>query len=229
MGMFLRRGPAPKLGTPIGSLDVGATVKFNVNGTAREFLVVHQGLPSTLYDASCDGSWLLMKDIYEQRQWHSLNDNAYETSTINTYLGGDFLTKFDSNVQNAIKQVKIPYCVGAGTGATVMSGTNGLPCKGFLLGGFEVGWVDSGFQIDGAKLDYFTANSTGNSKRVATYNGSAVGWWLRTPFVTGQLPFVLSVNADGSNGRNAPRVSIGVRPAFILLASFKLTEDMLVV
>ena len=41
---------------------VGSTVKLKVNGTAREFLVVHQGKPSSLYDESCNGTWLLMKD-----------------------------------------------------------------------------------------------------------------------------------------------------------------------
>ena len=44
---------------------VGSTVKLKVNGTAREFLVVHQGKPSSLYDESCNGTWLLMKDCYE--------------------------------------------------------------------------------------------------------------------------------------------------------------------
>ena len=50
---------------------VGSTVKLKVNGTAKEFIVVHQGKPSSLYDNSCDGTWLLMKDIYENRQWHN--------------------------------------------------------------------------------------------------------------------------------------------------------------
>ncbi len=39
---------------------VGSVVKLKFNGAMREFLVVHQGRPSMLYDASCDGVWLLM-------------------------------------------------------------------------------------------------------------------------------------------------------------------------
>ena len=65
---------------------VGSTVKLKVNGTAKEFIVVHQGKPSSLYDNSCDGTWLLMKDIYENRQWHNSNVNNLENSTIHSYL-----------------------------------------------------------------------------------------------------------------------------------------------
>ena len=38
---------------------VGSTVKLTVNGKAREFIVVHQGKPSSVYDESCNGTWLL--------------------------------------------------------------------------------------------------------------------------------------------------------------------------
>lgn len=65
----------------LSSKAVGSVVKLNVNGAAKEFLVVHQGKPSSLYDDSCNGTWLLMKDIYENRAWHSSNSNSYKAST----------------------------------------------------------------------------------------------------------------------------------------------------
>ena len=80
MGMFLRRGYAQR-GTRASDLEIGQTIKLNVNGKAWDWLVVHQGLPSDIYDASCDGTWLLMKDIYENRQWNSTDSNVLETST----------------------------------------------------------------------------------------------------------------------------------------------------
>ena len=101
---------------------VGSTVKLKVNGTAREFLVVHQGKPSSLYDESCNGTWLLMKDCYESRQWHSSNSNSYKASTIHTYLNGTFLNLFDADIREVIKQVKIPYVNGTGNSA-VASGS----------------------------------------------------------------------------------------------------------
>ena len=46
---------------------VGSTVKLKVDGALKEFLVVHQGKPSSIYDDSCNGTWLLMKDCYVSR------------------------------------------------------------------------------------------------------------------------------------------------------------------
>ena len=71
-------------GSPIGSLAVGSIVKIKVDGSAKDFIVVHQGRPSGIYDNSCNGTWLLMKDIYESRQWDSSNTNDYANSTIHS-------------------------------------------------------------------------------------------------------------------------------------------------
>ena len=68
--------------TTIGTFAVGKTITLNVSGKAKEFIVVHQGKPSSLYDDSCNGTWLLMKDIYENRVWQSGNINKYESSDI---------------------------------------------------------------------------------------------------------------------------------------------------
>ena len=48
----------------LGTKAVGSIVKLKVGGTAKEFLVGHQGKPSSMYDESCDGTWLLMKDSF---------------------------------------------------------------------------------------------------------------------------------------------------------------------
>ena len=49
----------------LSSKAIGSTIKLKVNGSAKDFIVVHQGKPSSVYDDSCNGTWLLMKDIYE--------------------------------------------------------------------------------------------------------------------------------------------------------------------
>lgn len=48
----------------LGAKAVGSIVKIKVNGAAKDFIIVHQGKPSSVYDDSCNGTWLLMKDIY---------------------------------------------------------------------------------------------------------------------------------------------------------------------
>jgi len=44
----------------LSTKSVGSIVKIKISGTLRDFIVVHQGKPSSIYDASCDGTWLLM-------------------------------------------------------------------------------------------------------------------------------------------------------------------------
>ena len=211
----------------LASKSVGDIVKLKVNGTAKEFIVVHQGKPSSVYDESCNGTWLLMKDIYENRVWQSGNVNKYESSDIHTYLNNTFLNLFDSNIKNAIKQVKIPYRKNGGSGGTDQSGANGLPCKVFLLSGYELGWTNinlSYFPVDGAKLDYFTASSGGDSKRIAYLNGSAVIWWLRSPN-TINTRNVLGVSYNGSYSGGEASVSYGIRPALILPPDMKVDSS----
>lgn len=228
MGMFLRRGPAPHI-TRMSALEIGRSIKLNLNGTPWDWLVVHQGLPSAIYDASCDGTWLLMKDIYENRQWNNTRANVLETSTVQSYLNGNFLNLFDGNIKGAIKQVKIPYRSGGGSGGTNQSGANGLLTKSFLLSGYEVGWTTSNnsyFPVDGAKLDYFTASIGGNSKRIANLNGSATDWWLRSQF-TGNVTYVWDVKSNGDYDVSGASVSYGIRPAIILPSDMLVTDDML--
>lgn len=203
----------------IGSLAVESSVWMNVNGVRTEFVIIHQGNPDpSLYDASCDGTWVMMKDIYESRQWHSSNSNAYANSTIHSYLNSTFLNLFEADIKAQIKQVKIPYVNGTGSSA-VASGANGLSCKIFLLSGYEVGWTTSDnsyFPVDGAKLDYFTASSGGNSKRIANLNGSATLWWLRSPY-TYHASNVWLVRTNGNcDNYHGASDSRGIRPACIL-------------
>lgn len=204
----------------ISTLAVGSSVYLNVGGTRTEFLVVHQGLPSSMYDASCNGTWLLMKDCYEKRQWHSSNVNKLESSDIYSYLNGPFLNLFDSNIRDAIKQVKIPYRQNGGSGGSDQSGANGLPCKVFLLSGPEAGFTSKNIDhspVDGTKLSYFESGTDGSArvKRIAKLNGSADGWWLRSP-PTNSDRNAECVDTDGYPASYLVPDSYGIRPALVL-------------
>jgi hypothetical protein len=181
-----------------------------------------------MYDSSCNGTWLLLKDIYTTRTWDSSN-NDYKNSDIHSYLNGTFLNLFDNDIKNAIKQVKIPYQNGTGSGGSVASGANGLSCKIFLLSGYEVGFSTSDssyFPRDGAKLSYFSSGtgSAANNKRIANYNGSATYWWLRSPS-TLSTNYVWSVNSNGSYDYWSYRNTYGVRPALVLDSSLSVSDD----
>ena len=211
----------------LSSKAIGSTIKLKVNGSAKDFIVVHQGKPSSVYDDSCNGTWLLMKDIYENRAWHSSNTNDYANSTIHSYLNSTFLNLFESNIKNAIKQVKLPYRKGSGTSTTVTSGSNGLSAKIFLLSAtetsFSFSYMPSG---EGAELAYFKgcADNSSDSKRVAKLNGSATDWWLRSPYCN-NFSSALSVNSNGDWLNYVCSYSYGIRPALILPSTLLVSDD----
>ena len=212
----------------LSSKAIGSTIKLKVNGSAKDFIVVHQGKPSSVYDDSCNGTWLLMKDIYENRQWHSSNTNDYANSTIHSYLNSTFLNLFESNIKNAIKQVKLPYRKGSGTSTTVTSGSNGLSAKIFLLSATETSFNFSSYMPsgEGAELAYFKgcADNSSDSKRVAYLNGSATNWWLRSPGC-GLFSLALYVVSRGDWYGNYCSGSYGVRPALILPSTLLVSDD----
>lgn len=228
--IFLHRASAVSTEIRAGDLEVGQEVLLHENGVPANYLVVHQGLPSDLYDASCEGTWLLRKDIAENRVWDSGNSNVLETSDIQAYLNGDWLEKYDAGVQSAIKQIKLPYRKNGGSGGTDQSGANGLSCKIFLLSGYEVGWNQSdGFvlPVDGAKLSYFESGTTADSaknKRIAKLNGRAAMWWTRTQVVdtTNALRYVNTIGTSNGGSANG---SCGLRPALILPYDFTFQES----
>ena len=212
----------------LSSKAIGSTIKLKVNGSAKDFIVVHQGKPSSVYDDSCNGTWLLMKDIYENRQWHSSNTNDYANSTIHSYLNSTFLNLFESNIKKAIKQVKLPYRKGSGTSTTVTSGSNGLSAKIFLLSATETSFNFSSYMPrgEGAELAYFKgcADNSADSKRVAYLNGSATDWWLRSPNCN-YFSRALYVNSNGGWSSRSCSSSYGIRPALILPSTLLVSDD----
>lgn len=207
----------------LGSKAVGSIVKLKENGVLTDYLVVHQGLPSSMYDASCNGTWLLRKDIAEIRRWNNIG-NDYATSEINVYLSGTFLNRFDTNIKNAIRSIKIPYRPDSGVSAIVNSGSAGLPVKAFLLAHREVGGgYNSYAPDDGARLSHFSEGYSppDTTKRIATLNGTNIFWWLRTPYRE-KTALVWGVDTNGRLGKNGNGMGVvadsgvGVRPALIM-------------
>ena len=181
--------------SPIGNLPIGASVFMNVNGVRTEFLVVQQGKPSGSwswgdetysYDSSCNGTWLLMKDVYpvEMKYYDGATHLfGYRNSTIHSYLKNTFFYLLDSNIQSVVKQVKLPLEYG---------GT--LDTNVFLLSAYELGvYEDEGSDgnplppISGRKLDYFLqdgyypqSNTKANEKRKCYNNGTLAVYPTRT-------------------------------------------------
>lgn len=211
----------------LGNVAVGSIVKLKENGSPQNYIVVHQGLPSSLYDSSCNGTWLLRQNNLKNQQWN--NDyNTYDSALIQNELYGIANNVIDSDIGAKIKTIKIPYCVGNGS-SIVNSGANGLSCKVFLLSVYEVGWTtrdNDRFPVDGAKLSYFESGtgSSANNKRIAKLNGSARDWWLRSPEVIGTRG-VFYVNPNGLWGSVRAEYSCDVRPAMVMPTDLLLDDS----
>ena len=217
-------------GIPIGTLQVGSVIKIGVNGKSYDFLVVNHGIPSnsSLYDSSCDGTWLLMKDIYNIYRFGKYSSkNTYDESDIKTYLDGTFLNLVDENIRNAIMQVKIPY---SAKDKKIHIGADGLQAKVFILSCYEVGFTTSDgsrYAEDGAKLEYFDegTGTSANNKRIAELDGSKTIWWSRSTSHSTMDPGVLTILTSGSGGSSSATNSEGSRPAFILPSTFPVIQN----
>ena len=237
--------------TPVNNLSVGNSVYMNVNGVRTEFLIIHKGNPDTsLYDSSCDGIWLLMKNCYEQRAFriytvyepdHS-NFNEYtESSQIQQYLNNEVYAKFDYNIQQIIKQVKIPsrkYGSDSDSISSVYSGAYGVSAKVFLLSFTEIYSSDlsygpnTSWNGEGVPLSYFSSNE----KRIAKMNNNPVYWWTRTPCFGSNAAngSTMIVSYTGSLGYEHPTLDVNsvngkpycIRPAIIVPNSTKCDSNM---
>ena len=220
-----------------GALAVGDSVWLNVDGVLTEFLVIQQGKPnSTLYDDSCNGTWLMMKDLYVKQVW-GFSDANYSQSSVHEYLNGAFIGLLDSYVEAQIKQVKIPYIYyeefyndredDYEYPEVTKYGADGLSTKVFLLSGCEIGVTLGGdnyndrtpMPVDGACLEYFngTSHMGSDAKRVALYGEASAEWWLRTPlFDTDAFVYYVTQYGTATDASMFSSPMYGVRPTFIL-------------
>lgn len=197
--------------TKIGSLPVGSSVFMNEGKTRTEFIVAHQGLPSTKYDDSCNGTWLLRKSLGTSIGWGILAGATYAASPVHRYLNNEYISLFDDSIKNIIKQVKIPYS-GEHPTHTYYTGSDGLLVKAFCLSSAEISYPTTGSNKEGAVLSYFTSDAT--AKRSTGYE-----WYLRSP-VVGSHSEMYFVNTNGLMGSvNMSTHAYYIRPALILPSS----------
>jgi hypothetical protein len=203
----------------LGEQAVGNIVKLNMGGTATEFIVVHQGNPySGIYDSSCDGTWLLIRYLYPTMQFGS--DNNYKNN-LHPYLNSTIYDKFDADIKAVLKNVKIPYTNDAGS---VVTGAYGLSTYVFALSAIETFSTSTALvQTDGYILDYFRSHD-----RIAELDGTATGWWLRTPHKTNST-YMGYVSATGDIYTSWVFSKYGIRFAIVLPQNLSVNTDGLVI
>ena len=231
MGRCIVAGGKPDMAAPFAGilasdLAVGSIVKLMENGTAVEYLVVNKGKPSgsTLYDDSCDGLWLLRKDIHSKVD-RDRTTCDYPSSNPHAFVNNDFFNTLGSIEQSVVKTVKIPTANGSGV---VSSGANGTQCRAFIPSAFEVGSWTSAKYVDGALCSYFgtdlSAGSADSLKRIAYLNGVATEWYTRTVSIP---PNICGVTETGTSV-NGGITMAGVRPMLILPHTAIFDEETLI-
>lgn len=212
-------------GKTVGEVPVGSMVYLKENGKSVGYVVIQQGTPGALYDASCDGCWLMRKEVCsDSMSFGSYND--YANSNASSHLNSTFYGLFSANMQSAIKQVKIPYRPGQGYDQTASTGANGLSTRIFLLCSAEVNLSSTIVPTnEGSTLSYFSDCPTSgeSSKRAALRNGASAAWFLRTPCCVYNPNYpILSVTTgslvteNGSFGSTQLSASNYLRPVMVL-------------
>ena len=170
----------------LATVTVGQEINLPYNGKMIPHIVLHIGNPNpSLYDASCDGVWLMQKVAQFNTDWARGEGatNEFTKSSMVSIVGGE-RNRYDKSVADVMKNVKIPYCVGGGS-AEIKTLADGYSCRTFLLGAYEAGYNttdDPDLPIDGAHLQGMNRSMARNC-------------WLRT-VVTGTSTDVYYANGN---------------------------------
>lgn len=188
----------------ISTLNVGDSVFCKEDGVDAEYLLVHKGNPDTSkYDSTCDGAWLIRKDIYGSCPFGT-SSLIYDGSGIDQNME-QYLTKLD--ISSIIKTVNVPVIK-----STTEISTASVQC--FALSAIECG---VGAYADGTRLSYFAEESN----RIAYYNGVATAHWTRSPYYstdtgTYNSRYATLVTTTGTSQGMGVSQIYGYRPAFIV-------------
>lgn len=162
----VRDGQSIAAGDVVNVRSLGKTVAIQWNGEPTLFRVVQVGNPDpSIYDASCDGIWVMAVDRLINMVFGSNND--YKSSNVHTWCNGDFINGFETELQKKIKTVKIPYWDGAGTEGSLKNGAEGLSTKGFLPSLDEFGHPSNEARSIGSVLSAFQEGDT--PKTISNY------------------------------------------------------------
>ncbi len=208
-----------------GAYNVGDSVYISENGTFAEYIVVNQGLPSTAYDASCEGTWILRETLLDKMAWNETATEyvSYMECDLKIYLNSTFYNTLGTKEKVAIKTVTIPAYIYATTPGS-SSGVYSLSDqKVFAPSYAEVGSNPDYARAvwEGDNLEYFANighNNASDVRQARKDDPIVTTWWLRTPspYVTGYKYYAFSVGSNGHVSDGFQYSEAGVRPMMIL-------------
>ena len=198
------------MATLLSEKALGSIVKLKENGVAQEFYVAKHGYPT-----SGNGRTLLVRRyIYDTRQWHTSNVNAYASCALDSWFNNTYYNLLDADIKAQIAAVAIPYTPGNGNNSV-----STLSRTVFALSVTELGRTASYANVEGSALPI------ASTLQIA-YNssGSAVVQWTRSPD-TDYAYYACCLDTDGSVSHGGCTATSGARPAFTLPSSLSVSDD----
>ena len=198
------------MATLLGNETLGTIVRLKENGVPQEFYVAKHGYPT-----DGNGRTLLVRRyIYDTRQWHTSNVNAYASCALDSWFNNTYYNLLDADIRAQIAAVAIPYTPGNGNNSVTT-----LSRKVFALSVTELGRTASWANVEGSAL------SIASTLQIA-YNssGSAVVQWTRSPY-TGDAGSACCLSSVGDVYGSGCAAAFGARPAFTLPSSLSVSDD----
>lgn len=190
----------------LSSIAEGQTIILNENGSPVEFYVAKHNYETGL---NGDGRTLVVrKDVYDQRQWHSSNTNAWASCSMRSWLNSTYKALLDAAVQEAMGTTTYRYTPGNGNN-TVSTRSDSV----FLLSLTELGQSNTFANLEGSALPI------ASTLWIAYQNSSATTQWTRSP-VTVNTSNALGLDYGGGISIGDCVYSYGSRPAFTLPSTF---------
>lgn len=198
------------MATLLSEKALGSIVKLKENGVAQEFYVAKHGYPT-----SGNGRTLLVRRyIYDTRQWHTSNVNAYASCALDSWFNNTYYNLLDADIKAQIAAVAIPYTPGNGNDSVTT-----LSRKVFALSVTELGRTASYANTEGSALPIASTLQIAHNS-----SGSTVVQWTRSPDSSGTY-IAYCLNTDGNVSVNNCTITYGARPAFTLPSSLSVSDD----
>lgn len=200
-------GICSRLGMAQQFFKVGDTKTVNIGGVNYQVQIIGFNHDDLTSGGKAGITFQMVDCLNATAQMNSSNTNAggWNSSAMRSRMS-TYLSQLPSALQSVIKSVNKK----SGTGNGSSSGTQTTSDKLFLLSEIEIfGTTTYSVSGEGNQYEWYKA---GNS-RIKKVNGSADGWWERSPFSGGTGTFCI-VGSGGTAGNGYANGSCGVSFGF---------------
>lgn len=188
----------------LGQVAVGSIVKINESGSPVEFYVAKHDYESGLNGAG--RTLVVRKDGYNKRQWNNVSYHTWGNCTLHSWLNNTYKKKLDSDIKEAMSTTVYYYTDATDPHYPVITRSDSV----FQLSMTELGGTFAQAKTEGSVLPI------ASTLKIASYNGSPVIQWTRTPPQTYEY-FVVVMDTYGNAGNGYVTDGNSVsRPAFTL-------------